>query len=66
MYKKFLGEVGSSVMRYVTLNFVDYNKCKNVYKPAKDLIHGIDENTMICAGYLPGGKDTCLVSYFMY
>ena len=45
----------SSVLREVTINYVDHSTCNGASSYAGE----IDEATMICAGVDGGGKDSC-------
>jgi len=48
----------------VTLDIIPSSLCKTNYASIgkKQLMHGIVEDSMICAGYAGGEKDTCAVS----
>ncbi|KXN72956.1 trypsin-like serine protease [Conidiobolus coronatus NRRL 28638] len=52
---KYYGKI-SPVLQETDVPIYDIKKCKNNYK-----LYGIDieENSMICAGYEEGGKDSC-------
>uniref|UniRef100_A0A194AK31 Peptidase S1 domain-containing protein n=1 Tax=Pinctada fucata TaxID=50426 RepID=A0A194AK31_PINFU len=45
----------STVLMQVNVPLVDHNTCNNYYQS----YGGIDESTMVCAGYESGGKDSC-------
>lgn len=49
----------------MTLNVIPSNLCKSNYASigVTELANGILEESMICAGYVNGEKDTCGVSY---
>lgn len=46
---------------HVTLDVISHNVCSNLYPNDKYLPRGVDAKSQICAGYLQGQKDTCLV-----
>ncbi|CAI6344067.1 unnamed protein product [Macrosiphum euphorbiae] len=53
----------SSGLSKVSLDIVSAEKCKSNYKVSSDtpqLIHGIDEDRIICAGVVDSSEDTCV------
>ncbi|XP_050497180.1 venom protease-like isoform X1 [Diabrotica virgifera virgifera] len=54
----FAGDASDRLLK-VTLNLYDNQRCQRTFPPNnKELPRGI-ESTMLCAGHLEGGKDTC-------
>lgn len=56
-----LGGARSDDLQKVSLNIIDNNQCQQLYEKSRTLKNGIVSSQM-CAGFLTGGKDTCLVS----
>jgi len=47
----------------VNLDSVEVDKCNKTYRDlGRKLVNGIRSDQQLCAGHLPGGKDTCQVS----
>lgn len=66
--KYVLGEKSSDHLLKVNLDVIDNPQCNKLYEPeskSKTLNRGIIDS-MLCAGVLAGGKDTCLVSEIMH
>lgn len=57
----YSGEVTNNILMHVTLDVISHNVCSNLYPNDKYLPRGVDAKSQICAGYLQGQKDTCLV-----
>ncbi|XP_050433881.1 uncharacterized protein LOC126841436 [Adelges cooleyi] len=58
------GQVGhggpqSSELLKVCLNKTSLEECNTVYATSVDLPYGVLSDSQICAGFIPGGKDTC-------
>lgn len=52
-------EISSKLMK-VSLSIYDNQKCSEIYKPSKNIPEGV-KSSMLCAGELKGGMDTCQV-----
>lgn len=58
----FAGDNSEKLMK-VSLNIYSTQQCHRPYRNNKDLPNGI-VSSMICAGEIKGGKDTCQVKLF--
>lgn len=55
-YKESHGGTTSDILQKVTLDIIDNQQCRNIYRDEENYnIFG----SQICAGVLKGGKDTC-------
>lgn len=59
----YLATSTSKKLLKVALDVLSNDRCGRTYKPTKYIPEGIKE-TMLCAGELQGGKDTCQVKKF--
>jgi len=64
---RFTGGPTSPDLLKVNLEIISPSLCRRNYASIgkNQLMHGIVEDSMICAGYAGGEKDTCAVSYCM-
>lgn len=56
------GEKRSPWLLSVELDIQNSENCDKIYRGEK-MKNGFNDSTMICAGYAPGGKDSCQVSF---
>lgn len=57
-------ELRSDHLLKATIYFVDDNKCQASYGTDSNFPRGYDANSMVCAGDILHGKDTCSVKYY--
>lgn len=53
------GEMESPKLQTVNIFIQDHRRCESIYNNSSRLKYGFNASSMICAGYLAGGKDTC-------
>lgn len=60
----YLGDRSSDDLLKVDLDVIDNQQCNKLYEAEskKNTLNKGITNSMMCAGYLEGGHDTCLVS----
>jgi len=65
---RFIGEAMSLDLLKVNLDIISADLCKSNYASIskKMLMHGIVEDSMICAGDVGGEKDNCGVSCVVF
>lgn len=64
----YLDEITSTALLKVTLNTIPVKQCNELFyiDNSNNIPRGIDDSSMICSGYLKGGKDTCSVRILLY